>query len=382
MKTIKTLLAVALMMFSTSAMAQATYEAADGTKYEFQKHAFLNLEAGAQYTLGEAKFSKLISPNIQIGLGYQFTPVFGARIQANAWQSKGGWNGFRTQVGAEPYTNDYKFKYVAPGIDFMFNLSNLFCGWNPNRVFNLTAFVGGGANIAWGNSEVNDIAANLKNLNAYNLEYLWDGSKVRLFGRGGLEAAFKLSDAVALTIEGNANILSDKYNSKNHSGKKMKADWYFNALIGLKINLGKSYNKILPPPPAPEPEPEPMPVIEPEPAPAPAPAPVIEPIRRDVFFLINKTEIRAEEAQKVKDIADYMAKYPESKVVVTGYADAGTGNDKINDRLAAGRADAVVKSLVNDYGIAQDRITYDSKGSRVQPFAENDLNRVTICIAE
>ena len=383
MKKMKTLMAAALMMFGAmSANAQATYEAADGTKYEFQKHAFLNIEAGAQYTLGEAKFSKLLSPNIQLGLGYQFTPVFGARIQANAWQSKGGWNGFRTQVGAEPYTNDFKYKYVAPGLDFMFNLSNLFCGWNPNRVFNLTAFLGGGANIAWGNDEANDIAKNLQNLNAYNLEYLWDGSKVRLFGRGGLEAAFKLSDAVALTVEGNANILSDKYNSKNHSGGKMKADWYFNALVGLKINLGKTYNKILPPPPAPEPEPQPIVEPEPEPAPAPAPAPVIEPIRRDVFFLINKTEIRTEEAQKVKDIADYMAKYPESKVVVTGYADAGTGNDKINDRLAAGRADAVVKSLVNDYGIAQDRITYDSKGSRVQPFAENDLNRVTICIAE
>ena len=381
MKKMKTLMAGMLLMFAASANAQATYEAADGIKYEFQKHAFLNIEAGAQYTLGEAKFSKLLSPNIQLGLGYQFTPVFGARIQANAWQSKGGWNGFRTQVGAEPYTNDFKYKYVAPGLDFMFNLSNLFCGWNPNRVFNLTAFVGGGANIAWGNDEANDIAKNLQNLNAYNLEYLWDGSKVRLFGRAGLEAAFKLSDAVALTVEGNANILSDKYNSKNHSGGKMKADWYFNALVGLKINLGKTYNKILPPPPAPEPEPEP--IVEPEPAPAPAPAPVvIEPIRRDVFFLINKTEIRTEEAQKVKDIADYMAKYPESKVVVTGYADAGTGNDKINDRLAAGRADAVVKSLVNDYGIAQDRITYDSKGSRVQRFAENDLNRVTICIAE
>jgi outer membrane protein OmpA-like peptidoglycan-associated protein len=382
MKKMKTLMAGMLLIFAASANAQATYEAADGTKYEFQKHAFLNIEAGAQYTLGEAKFSKLLSPNIQLGLGYQFTPVFGARIQANAWQSKGGWNGFRTQVGAEPYTNDFKYKYVAPGLDFMFNLSNLFCGWNPNRVFNLTAFVGGGANIAWGNDEANDIAKNLQNLNAYNLEYLWDGSKVRLFGRAGLEAAFKLSDAVALTVEGNANILSDKYNSKNHSGGKMKADWYFNALVGLKINLGKTYNKILPPPPAPEPEPEPIVEPEPEPAPAPAPAPVIEPIRRDVFFLINKTEIRTEEAQKVKDIADYMAKYPESKVVVTGYADAGTGNDKINDRLAAGRADAVVKSLVNDYGIAQDRITYDSKGSRVQPFAENDLNRVTICIAE
>ena len=262
----KTLLAAALMLFSASAMAQATYEAADGTKYEFKKHAFLNVEGGVQYTLGEAAFDKLLSPNVQLGLGYQFSPIFGARIQANAWQSKGGWNGFRTQVGLQPYTNDYSYKYVAPGIDLMFNLSNLICGWNPNRVFNLTAFLGGGANIAWDNGKANNIAANLKDLNAYNLRYVWDGSTVRAFGRGGLEAAFRLSDAVALTVEGNANILSDRYNSKNHSGSNMKADWYFNALLGLKINLGKTYNKILPPPPAPEPEPEP--VVVPEPAPS------------------------------------------------------------------------------------------------------------------
>ncbi|MBP5277745.1 MAG: OmpA family protein, partial [Prevotella sp.] len=99
-------------------------------------------------------------------------------------------------------------------------------------------------------------------------------------------------------------------------------------------------------------------------------------------FIINKTDIRPEEAGKVKEIADYLNKYPTAKVVVTGYADAGTGNDRINDRLAAGRADVVVKSLINDYGISQGRISYDSKGSRVQPFAENDLNRVSICIAE
>ena len=376
----KTILAAALLMLSSTAMAQATYEAADGTKYEFQKHMFLNLEGGAQYTLGEAKFKDLISPNVQLGLGYQFSPVFGARLQANAWQSKGGWV-------ADVLPADYKFKYVAPGIDLMFNLSNLFCGWNPNRVFNLTAFLGGGANIAFDNDEVNDIAAKIKNesLSKYNLEYLWDGTKVSPFGRAGLEAAFRLSDAVALTLEGNANILGDKYNSKNHSGKKLKADWYFNALIGLKINLGKTYNKILPPPPAPEPEPQP--VVAPELAPVVEPAPVveevkIEPLRRDIFFVINKTIIRDTEEQMVKDVADYLAKYPNAKVQVTGYADAGTGNDKINDRLAAGRADAVVKALKEKYGVAESRISYDSKGSRVQPFAENDLNRVTICIAE
>ena len=389
MKTMKTLLAAMLLAFSATAMAQTTYEAADGTKYEFKKHAFVNVEAGAQYTLGEAKFSKLLSPNVQLGLGYQFSPVFAARIQANAWQSKGGWNGFRTAIGSEPYTNDYKYKYVAPGVDLMFNLSNLFCGWNPNRVFNLTAFLGGGANVAFSNGEANNIANTLKTLDAYNLDYVWDGTKVRLFGRGGLEAAFRLSEAVALTVEGNANILSDKYNSKNHSGGKMKADWYFNGLVGLRINLGKTYSKVLPPPPAPapapEPEPEPQPVVRTAPVPAPAAAAVVEtvePLRRDIFFPINVTAIQATEAQKVKDVADYLQKYPNAKVVITGYADAGTGNDKINDRLAAGRADTVVKALMNQYGIAQSRISYDSKGSRVQPFAENDMNRVTICIAE
>ena len=84
----------------------------------------------------------------------------------------------------------------------------------------------------------------------------------------------------------------------------------------------------------------------------------------------------------MKDIADCLNAHPTAKVMVTGYADAGTGNNRINDRLAAGRADVVVKSLKNDYGIAESRISYDSKGSRVQPFAENDMNRVSICIAE
>ena len=139
MKSLKTLLAGALLMFSASVSAQATYEAADGSVYTFKKHAFIDLQAGLQHTLGEAKFKDLLSPNLQGALGYQFSPVIGARLQANFWQSKGGWNGY--QVGNEkPYTKDYKFNYFAPGIDLMFNLSNLICGYNPNRVFNVTAF--------------------------------------------------------------------------------------------------------------------------------------------------------------------------------------------------------------------------------------------------
>lgn len=337
---------------------------------KFKSHAFINLQGGAQYTLGEAKFKDLISPNVQAAIGYQFTPVFAARIQANAWQSKGGWSATTNEN-----LKNYKYKYVAPGIDFMFNLSNLFCGWNPDRVFNVTAFLGGGANIAFDNDEVNEVAKAVgADLGQYELEYVWDGTKVRPFGRAGLQLGFRLSDAVHFLIEGNANILSDKYNSK----KAGNPDWYFNALAGFRINLGKSrlvetndiYRDVVV-----------YDTIYKEVIVDDGSDRIAEDIRRDIFFQRNKTNIEETEVIKIKDIADYLNKYPRATVSIKGYADAGTGNDRINDRLAQQRADVVVKSLIEDYGISADRISYDSFGARVQPFTENDLNRVSICIA-
>ena len=355
------------------------------TEYVFNPHMYIQLQpVGAQYTLGEIDFKDLISYNVQAALGYNFSKAIGARLSVNAWQSTAGIS--NKDFGAGNFYDSWKWKYVAPSLDLTFNLSNMLAGYNPNRLFNLGAFVGVGANIGFSNDDAekvknNYIAACGGYLSAadraQNMEYVWDGTKVRVTGRAGLTGDFRINDKVSVGLEVNANVLSDRYNSK----KAENADWYFNALAGLRINLGKTYNKIVPPAPVPEPEP----VVEPEPEPEPAPVVVeekIEPIRRDVFFLINKYDIRESEAQKVKDIADYMNKYPKSKVVVTGYADAGTGNDRINDRLAAQRADIVVKTLKEKYGIAADRISYDSHGSRVQPFAENDLNRVSICIAE
>ena len=376
MKAFKTLFTVALAGLSTAAMAQATYTDKDGNEYTFKKHAFLDLQGGAQYTLGEAKFGDLISPNVQLGIGYQFTPVFGMRLQANGWQSKGGWNGYKATKDGTPYTADYKFKYVAPGLDFMFNLSNLFCGWNPNRVFNATAFIGGGANFAWGNDEVNELAATMKNTSAYNLEYLWDGTKVRPFGRAGIDLEFKVSKSVSIMLEGNANITTDKYNSK----KAGNADWYFNALAGLRINLGKSHTKTEPVKEAPVPVQE---YVKPEPKPQPkVEEKKVEEIRRDVFFVINSNKIASNEESKIKEVVDFLNANPDAKVVVTGYADAGTGNDRINDAISAKRAAAVVKVLKEKYGIEESRITEDSKGARVQPFSENDKNRVSIMVAK
>ena len=377
---IKKFIAAALLLVSGSAMAQSTYTDAEGTEYEFNKHAFITVGGGLQYTLGEAKFGDLLSPNFQLGVGYQFSPVLAARIQANGIQAKGGWNG----LGNPPINENYKFNYVAPGIDVMFNLSNLICGYNPLRVFNLTAYLGGGANIAWGNDEVNDIATRLMSrtgLGAYNLEYLWDGSKINPFGRGGLEASFRLSDKVKLVVEGNANLLSDHFNSK----KAGNADWYFNGLVGLRFNLGESYTKrepVVTPPPT-QPTIPTVPVVTtPKPDPVTPPVETVEPLRRDIFFVINKYEIRPDEKVKVAQIAEYLKKYPNAKVALCGYADALTGNDRINDRLGLQRVTVVKDMLVKEFGIPESRITADSKGAREQPFAINEQNRVTIAIAE
>ncbi len=385
MKMKKTILSGLMLLGVLSASAQ---EPKGTTEYVFNPHMYIQLQpVGAQYTLGEIDFKDLISYNVQAALGYNFSKAIGARLSVNAWQSTAGIS--NKDFGAGNFYDSWKWKYVAPSLDLTFNLSNMLAGYNPNRLFNLGAFVGVGANIGFSNDDAEKVKNNYIAAcggylpaadRAQNMEYVWDGTKVRVTGRAGLTGDFRLNDKVSVGLEVNANVLSDRYNSK----KAENADWYFNALAGLKINLGATHTSRFIP--APEPEIRYVEKIVEKrvevPVAAEPKADKVEPLRRDVFFTINSFKISKAEEQKVKDIADYLNKYPAAKVIVTGYADAGTGNDKINDRLAAQRADVVVKALKTTYGIAESRISYDSKGARVQPFAENDKNRVSICIAE
>ena len=385
MKMKKTILSCLMLAAGLTASAQ---EQKGTTEYVFEPHWYVQVQpVGVQYTLGEVDFGDLLSYNVQAAVGRQFSPLWGARLAVNAWQSKAG---SKFELSNQEYK--WKWNYVAPTVDATFNLSNAICGFNPNRVFNLSAFAGIGLNIGWNNKEAATADAGIRNMvgkvgtdgktygDVKGLEYLWDGTKVRLMGQFGLIADFRLNDNWAINLEASANTLNDKYNSK----KAKNWDWYFNALLGVKYNFGKTYSTRFIP--APEPEIRyvekivekivEVPAKVEEPA-----ATAAEPLRRDIFFAIGKTVIRKSEQQKVKDVVEYLNANPEAKVNVTGYADAGTGNDRINDRLAAGRADVVVKAL-KKAGISASRISYDSKGARVQPFADNDSNRVSIVIAE
>ncbi|MBU9907649.1 OmpA family protein [Prevotella copri] len=361
----------------------ASAQEADKTVNVFNPHWYVQAQVGGQYTLGEIGFSDLISPNAQVGLGYNFNKVVGARLSFNAWQSKGG-----QKVNTTTYK--WKWNYVAPMVDATFNLTNLFCEYNPERVVSVGVFGGIGANIAWSNEEAATakagIMSNYKNSSENPLEYLWKktdgkGSKAFFAARLGANVDFRVSDRVSLGLEVSANTLSDHYNSK----KAGNPDWYFNALVGAKIALGKTHStKVIP---APKPVEKIIErVIEKQVVPAPAPVETkkevaAEEFRRDIFFTIGNSVIAKSQASKITEIVNYMKENPDAKITLTGYADKGTGSDAINDKVAARRAQTVYNALAAK-GVAKSRMIKKSAGSRVQPYSENGMNRVTICIAK
>ncbi len=58
-------------------------------KISFKPHWFIQAQIGAAHTVGEAKFTDLISPAAALNVGYKFVPAFGARVGVSGWQAKG-----------------------------------------------------------------------------------------------------------------------------------------------------------------------------------------------------------------------------------------------------------------------------------------------------
>lgn len=368
------------------------------TEEVFAPHWYLQGQFGFQNTLGEVDWADLVSPNAQLGVGYQFTPLWGARLTLNAWQSKAGsnWN-FKFRNGTK-FNEQYRWdwNYIAPSLNGTLNLTNLIWGYKPDRRVNLNVFAGAAVNFAFNNDKCQEEFDRMqKDLKANNLQfdsedqairYKWDNTKPRLVGQFGGDIDVRLNDRFSVNLEVNANALSDRYNSK----KAGNSDWYINYLLGAKMNLGKTHKTVK--------RTEYIPVevirdtiyihdtiyvnVEVPANAATAAAGGREQIRRDLFFVITGSQVSKEEQHKVDELVEYLNKYPEAKLNITGYADKGTGNPTINKGYAKKRAETVANLLVNKYGISRSRLTVDSKGDTEQPYAENDKNRVTICISE
>ena len=95
-----------------------------------------------------------------------------------------------------------------------------------------------------------------------------------------------------------------------------------------------------------------------------------------VTYRVGKTTIESSQLPNVERIATYLKKYPNSKVVIKGFA-SPEGNLEKNQKLAADRAESVKKILVTRYKISSDRIQAEGNGIG-DMFSEPDWNRVSI----
>lgn len=378
MKLNRIFLTASLLLAGVCANAQEVV-----TEYVFQPHWYGQLQIGGQETLGEGKFGKLLSGNAQLAVGYKFNPYFGTRLALNAWASRGavsieGYNGGKTSY--------YKWNYFAPTIDGVLDLTNTIWGFNPNRVFEWNLIGGIGLNIGFHNTD----AVNLqKNINSVfqnpnvGLNGVWDSTKCRFLGQFGFGFNFNVSSRVQLGLELMANVTNDEYNSKVYG---QNTDWYFNCLVGVGYAFGpksQTIERVI------EPAPEPQIIEKVVEKVVEVPVQVEEKkvekevFRRDVFFLINRYNIRPQEMEKVAQVAEYLQSHPNATVTITGYADKGTGSMAFNLRLSAQRSQAVAKCLQEQYYIPASRMVVKSMGEDMfQPFPDAVQNRVAICIAE
>lgn len=336
----------------------------------FVPHWFMSLHAGAAYDVGEAKFSKLLSPGAQASLGYHFTPLFATRLSIGGWEARNRY--------AYP-SEKYKWNFIQPAVDAMVDITTLIDGWEPERFFHLYAFAGVGLNISFNNDDA--VNASARMANSYKLrelvqltpnyfEKLWEDSRLNPVVRAGIGADFHITDNVALGAEVNANMLPDHFNSK--LGKHDNRDWHFNAMVGVKFIIGKSHGRT-----DPTYQTVHKPVEPKEPKFVDVPVEKIS-FNVNIYFVINQSIIRTNQMAKLRSLIHYLNEHPKAFVRLSGYADKDTGTHEINMRLSVERSQ-VVSQFLQNAGIEEWRIRRFAKGDRVQPFDIPEDNRVCIC---
>ncbi|WP_455668598.1 OmpA family protein, partial [Phocaeicola sp.] len=99
-----------------------------------------------------------------------------------------------------------------------------------------------------------------------------------------------------------------------------------------------------------------------------------------VTFQIGKSELSRENRVNLGFLAKVIKTTdPNAVYTITGYADAGTGTDAINNRLSRERAQAVYDCLIKEYGIPASQLQVDHKGGVDNMFYDDPrLSRAVI----
>ncbi|MBR5892840.1 MAG: OmpA family protein [Bacteroidaceae bacterium] len=312
----------------------------------------VNLFNGAR-TGGESAFDHL-TPSVSVYAGKWHTPGYGWRVAYNGWELK-------------PYENVDEMGYMNIHFDAMFNLSNLICGYNESRIWNVIPYVG----VGWAGikSVKNDdayqgsLSANYGILNTFRVSKHWAinlelngaffrngfsgragrtgmdmmwGAQVGVtykFNKTGWEAAPDTDALLAMNAAALAE-LAAQLQAKESENSQLKQQ-----LASAKSALVQAQNRIK--------------ALENEPK--------YVDVAQSVFFAFNSSRIESKkEIINLQALAD-AAKNAGVKLSVVGYADSATGSAAYNQKLSVARANAVADKLV-ELGVSRDQLVVEGKG--------------------
>ena len=371
---------LAIAGVSLTSMAQETETTTE--KYSVATNSFWSnwfVQGGVQWT---AFYSSL-----EHGFDTSNNPLKSFRSNPQASVAIGKWFtpglGLRTKVsGIWGKANGDSFKYWNAQEQVLFNLSNMFCGYNPKRVYNCIPFAGAG------------FARNMS-------------SDMYAMGMSiGLLNEFNINKRVAINLELGWNRLENDFYSEEHANNGPRGwdshDNYLYAELGLTLNIGKTGWAKVPDVDAikalsqsqidalnaqladSKSENERLKAMLNE---KPKEVAMPESIKQfittpvSVFFNIGKTDVaNPKDLVNVEALAKY-AKTNNSKIMVTGFADSATGTPQINQKLSVKRAEIVKGELIK-MGVPADNISTQAHGG-VETLSPISFNRrATVQITE
>lgn len=376
----KFLIMLAIAGVSLTSMAQETETTTE--KYSVATNSFWSnwfVQGGVQWT---AFYSSL-----EHGFDTSNNPLKSFRSNPQASVAIGKWFtpglGLRTKVsGIWGKANGDSFKYWNAQEQVLFNLSNMFCGYNPKRVYNCIPFAGAG------------FARNMS-------------SDMYAMGMSiGLLNEFNINKRVAINLELGWNRLENDFYSEGHANNGPRGwdshDNYLYAELGLTLNIGKTGWAKVPDVDAikalsqsqidalnaqladSKSENERLKAMLNE---KPKEVAMPESIKQfittpvSVFFNIGKTDVaNPKDLVNVEALAKY-AKTNNSKIMVTGFADSATGTPQINQKLSVKRAEIIKGELIK-MGVHADNISTQAHGG-VETLSPISFNRrATVQITE
>ena len=345
---------LAVLAFAGISMSGFAQDATPTQQYSVATNSFWSnwfIEVGADWNawysgeehgqgLARSPFKKFRSnPGASVAVGKWFTPGIGLRTKLQGIWGKRVWD-------PETKTDGSFNRYWVVNEQVMFNLSNLLLGSNENRVWKVNVYLEAG----WNRFETDIDGGHTGG------ERGWDSHDNNLYAEVGL--TFKLGkstwnktpdvDALNALHQSELDALNAKLNDANAENDRLK-----NLLANQK----------------------PVETVTPKTVKEFVTTPV------SVFFDINKTSVASKyDLVNVRALAKY-AIANNSNLLVNGYADKATGNEKVNQKLSEGRAETVASELVK-MGVKRANITTKGNGgvNDMSPISFN--RRATVQVVE